>query len=311
MKNRKRNFKYGRSLKHATKKVLLAQFGLGKFQTRNSHYARFCQFITFLKKRNTTNAVYITQVHLDEFADKLQNKVLLGQYAVSYCHNLISSINVVMKAFRADKKLWLSPKSVFGPRNHVRQVAPNLSMSSVFKACRDIERQGHCNIAILIMLARLFGLRLKEAILIDAKNALEQAQNLGKIDVRKGTKGGRGKNVERWVFVNKKGLIALKIAAKVQADKNSFIPSEEKLITFYRRIHRVALPILKYYQITKIHDLRASYVCQRYSEELTTDAPIISGVKEQKSEKIIEAKKKISSEIGHAREYVISSYCGR
>ena len=45
---------------------------------------------------------------------------------------------------------------------------------------------------------------------------LRQARELGQIDVREGTKGGRGKEIERWVPVSGRGRSALAEAIRVR-----------------------------------------------------------------------------------------------
>jgi len=309
MKMQKRNFGFGRSIKYAAKQALKFLKG-ERYSTIASHCHRFNLFADFCNKHSTSNAIYITLEHFEFYVSSLQNKVVRGDLSTSYAHNLVSSINVVMYAFRRDSNIWLSPKTLFGPRCHIRQIAPCTSYLKVRLACRKIEELAGNDIAILVWLARTLGLRLKEAILLDATLALKQAITMGHVDVRKGTKGGRGKKVQRLVPVNKRILFTLKIAVIAQGHRNSFIPENEKLITFYRRIHRIALPILKEFSVNKIHDLRAAYTCDRYEDVLGIQAPVITGVSPVKTDDLIEGKRKISLELGHVREYVIDSYCG-
>jgi len=306
---KKRNYGFGRSLEYAAKRALQDYIG-ERYGTIASHINRFRLFGVFCKINNTTNAVYITIELLESYSTQLQNKVLLGEISVAYAHNLVSSINVVMKAFRRDKSIWLSPKTLFGPRCHIRQVAPNLSLVALKNACKKIREIAGPEIALIVLLSRLIGLRLKESILLDAKKALKQALTTGFVDVRRGTKGGRGRKVERLVKVNKRIIWALKMAVEVQRDRNTFIPSNEKLITFYRRIHRCALPILKQFDIRNIQEQRSSYACVRYNSILGWQAPVIRGIKEIKTEEVREARRQISYELGHTREYVLDSYCG-
>ena len=306
----KRNYGYGRNLKFAAKQALKSYKGV-RYSANSSHISRFSHFATFCKQHNTSNAVYISQSMFENYANVIQKKVNTGQFSTAYAHNLISSVNVVMYAFKRDKSIWLSPLSLFGPKNHVRQIAPNMSFFATKFACREIQIKYGDRIALIIWLARLLGLRLKEAILLDAKNALKQAKKYQFVDIRKGTKGGRGKKVSRLVDVNQRIVFALKLAVIVQSKQRSFIPENEKLITFYRRIHRCAIPILTNYDIQKIHDLRAAFACDEYEKQVGVQAPVISGVKVNKTAEIKEQLKHVSNKLGHGREYVIDSYCGR
>lgn len=309
MKNPRRNFGYGKKITYAAKRALQKLLG-EKFSTIANHVARFSMFANFCKKYQTTNAVFITQDLFELYAAKTRARVINGTISVSYAHNLISSVNVVMNAFRRDNQIWLSPKKLFGPRCHIRQIAPNMSLPTVRLACREIQKNAGSDIAMIIWLARILGLRLREAILIDAKTALKQAKKNGFVDIRRGTKGGRGRRVERLISSNKRIIFALELAVIIQGKRNSFIPKDEKLITFYRRIHRVALPILKDFDIDKIHDLRAAFACTRYKQLLGIDAPVISGVPVDKTDVVLNALKQISHEMGHVRVEIIASYCG-
>jgi hypothetical protein len=286
MKNLKRNYGKGKSLKYAAKQALKEIKG-NRFSTLDTHCHRFNLFANFCQKNNTNNAVYISQYLFEKYSLIIMDRVLVGNISTHYAHNLISSINVVMHAFRRDKCIWLSPKELFGPRCHERKVAPNLSLVSVKLACKKIRDKVGDDIALLIWIARILGLRLKEAILIDAKKSLKQAKNKGHVDIRKGTKGGRGKKVERLIESNKRIIFALEIAVNIQGKRSSFIPNDEKLITFYRLIHNVALPILKEFDIAKIHDLRAAFACDEYEHELGIEAPVISGESVNKSKRVI------------------------
>lgn len=309
-KNTKRNYGYGRSLNFAAKQALKEYKG-ERYSANASHLARFSRFVVFCKKHQTTNAVYITQTLFELYANVIENRVNAGNLSTAYAHNLISSVNVVMYAFRRDKSIWLSPLSVFGPRNHVRQIAPNMSLIAVRLACREIQSKYSNELALIVWLARILGLRLKEAILLDAKEALKQAKKYNYVDIRKGTKGGRGKKCARLIEVDKRIVFALELAVIVQDKRSSFIPDNEKLITFYRRIHRHVLPTLKKYEIEKIHDLRAAYACSEYEKEVGIEAPVISGTKVKKTAEVKEQLEKVSNKLGHSREYVIDSYCGR
>lgn len=309
MKNLKRNYGYGRSLKYAAKQALKALIG-ARFSTIASHCNRFNLFTDFCKKHNTNNAIYITQELFENYALFVQKRTFIGDISTHYAHNLISSVNVVMHAFRRDKKIWLSPKQLFGPRCHIRKVAPNMSLGDVKLACKKINVEVGSDIALIIWLARILGLRLREAILIDAKKALKQAKKNGFVDIRRGTKGGRGKKVERLIESNKRIVFALNLSALVQGTRKSFIPNDEKLITFYRRIHKVALPILKEFNINKIHDLRAAFACDEYEKELGIVAPVISGTSVKKTDDVKIKLSKVSKKLGHNREYIIDSYCG-
>ena len=254
--NKSKNYGHVRALNYASKEALKDYLGK-RYSTVASHINRTKLFIDFCKKNNVKKAENITNEFLEDYADSLLSKLAKQDISIVYAHNLLSSANVLMSAFRRDNEVWVSPLEYFGPRSNIRTVAPNMNLLDAKSACREISALGEHEIAMLIWLALILGLRLREAILIDAEKAYKQAVKLGHVDIRKGTKGGRGKRVERLIPGDKRIIKALDVARKLQQKKASFISENEKMITFYREVHRVALPILKRHGIQKIHELRA------------------------------------------------------
>jgi hypothetical protein len=187
-----------------------------------------------------------------------------------------------------------------------------MNIDDAKNACREIESSGKSEVAILIWLALILGLRLREAILIDANKAYKQAKKFGHVDIRKGTKGGRGKRVERLIPTDKRIVKALEVASKFQNERASFVPEKQKYITYYREVHRVALPILKRNGIDKIHELRAVFACKQYKKLTGYDAPVVSKKYTKQTEEIRSGMREISHQLGHGedREYVLNSYCG-
>jgi hypothetical protein len=305
------NFGFGGSLKYATKRALKLYFG-NKYSTVNSHINRVKPFLNFCQLNDIKYAEQITQELIEDYAEFLEDKLSNGEMKVSYAHNLLSSVNELMRAIRHNNQIWVSPFKYLGPRSNIRTVAPNMCISDAKLASREVSALGEHEIAILIWLAMLLGLRLREAILIDVKDAYKQAVKFGYVDIRKGTKGGRGKRVERLVSANKLVIKALGVACNIQAERCSFIPENQMLITFYRKVHRVALPILKKYDIKDFNDLRAAFACKEFKKLTGFDAPVISQQYVEQTPEIKDGIKTISHEMGHGKErhYVLNSYCG-
>jgi len=70
------------------------------------------------------------------------------------------------------------------------------------QACAEVLRaQGHAHAAAVVELARELGLRVREASLLNARAALRKAVHHGAVSITQGTKGGRGRRVDRWVPV--------------------------------------------------------------------------------------------------------------
>lgn len=137
---------------------------------------------------------------------------------VSYAQNLIVSANVTLEALRQDKKIRIeSPSSWVGQRQMVRTTPPTGLDFAVIEAVASRLNELHLQrAAVIVWLCRCFGVRLREAVLANLVDWHRQARERGQIDVREGTKGGRGKEVDRWVPVSERGRATLLESARVR-----------------------------------------------------------------------------------------------
>ena len=78
----------------------------------------------------------------------------------------------------------------------MRQEAP-AGMERLQQATSKLREQGEDRVAVVAELAREFGLRFREASLLDARTALNQSTEKGAVNITEGTKGGRGHIVDR------------------------------------------------------------------------------------------------------------------
>ena len=65
-----------------------------------------------------------------------------------------------------------------------------------------LRERDHARVASVVALARDLGLRFREASMLNVREALAQASELVLINITAGTKGGRGREVDRWVPVS-------------------------------------------------------------------------------------------------------------
>jgi hypothetical protein len=162
-------------------------------------------------------------------------------------------------------------------------------------------------------LARATGMRLREAILADLPRLKHEAEQLGKINIQDGTKGGRGgATAPRWITVDDHIREALRYAEQVSPDgsRNLLAPAESYL-DFQQRIIRPAREILHKHNLKGFHELRAAYACKRYEQITHHLAPINGGSCYQIDRHLDrEARVKISYELGHGRIDVVSAYIG-
>ena len=155
-------------------------------------------------------------------------------------------------------------------------------------------------------MAREFGLRSKEAALLNIHKALQEARERGLVTIVDGTKGGRPRTVP--VFQEQQ-LSALANAATLQGAGRSLIPVEQNWKQFRESSLRQGRALLQQVGITGYHDLRAAYACERYQRLTGHLAPVIAGGVVDKHQDRL-AREQISAELGHGRIDVVAEYIG-
>lgn len=151
----------------------------------------------------------------------------------------------------------------------------------------------------------------REACLLDSQSALAQAYALGQIRITKGTKGGYGRRMQRWIPVTEPLLVTLVAAAEAQAGWPNLIPPGLSLAQFMARVNHQWVSTRQAFGLKRLHDLRAAYACERYKEITGHPPPVFAGGKVLVS-KSEDAKARIiiSQELGHNRIDIIAAYIG-
>ncbi|WP_429886456.1 integrase domain-containing protein [Geoalkalibacter halelectricus] len=208
--------------------------------------------------------------------------------------------------------LWISPRKYLGSRVRTRtDPPPGTKRSLVHTAIQLMIAQQAYEESCVVALAREGGLRLREACLLDVGNALTQAKKVGKIRVTRGTKGGYGRFMERWVPVTPTLLKALIFSSKVQGGRSCLVPATKTLIQFSDSVHHQWDKARTTLAIGKIHDLRAAYACDRYAEITGHPAPVLNGGTVVASTSAdLQARLIISNELGHRRVDILAAYIG-
>lgn len=305
-----RNYGYGKMMAYAGHNAL-SDFYKGHYATVATHSDRWALFCAWYKEHGGRDARDVSTETVEAYAQSLRSKMEAGDMALAYAVNLVSSVNVTMRALRGDRRVWLSPRSAFGSRTAIRAAAPaGLLRERVLAAAQALRTIGEDRSAVILELARLFGCRMREAALIDARTALRQAQRFGRIDIRKGTKGGRGHFVERWVSVTEDGYGALERAASLQGKHTSLIPPDQDWRAFRAHVHAVALPMLRSFGLSTIHDLRAAWACELYETETGSVAPCIVGDHSAPKAVDWQARERIAKGLGHSRIDITGAYVG-
>jgi hypothetical protein len=307
----RRNFGYGKTLAWAGKNALRDRYGEGHFASQAAHVARWNQFAKFARSSGVRDARDVTLDLVRLYASTLASQVERSAMSVRYAQNLVSTVNVVLETLRGDRRLRLSPATLVGRRVDRRTNAPaSLDRRIVDEHIRRLEHRGHTRVAVVVALARELGLRFREASLLDAKTALREARATGEILVRRGTKGGRGKEIERRVPVTQRALVVLIRAAELQADNRNIIPPGTSYRGWRNQAYGVCRGAGDTVALSGFHDLRAAYACERYQELGGAPAPTVVGERRAPKEADRAARRVIAQELGHGRIEVVASYVG-
>jgi integrase len=221
-----------------------------------------------------------------------------------------------MAALRGDQYVKLpSPSEALGmQRTGVRHSVPQGQDREQVKQIVDaLCRNNQQRAAAIVLLARATGMRLREAILADLPRLSREANDLGRINIQDGTKGGRaGASAPRWIAVVEHVRGALGFAQQASpAGSRNLIAPHESYQSVLQEIVRPARDILHAHNLKGFHELRAAYACERYERITQHHSPINGGKCYQLDQRLDrEARRQISYELGHGRIDVVAAYIG-
>ncbi len=314
-----RNFGYGRQLSYAGPQALKDMFGGGHYGTVKAHSGRWQAFVKWCRSEQgpgINDARQIDRKVLANYAAYLRDAVECGSLAISTAQNRLSSVNRTMAALRGDQYVKLpSPSKALGmQRTGIRHSMPQGQDHEQVKQIVDaLCRHHHLRAAAIALLARATGMRLREAILADLPRLSREANDLGRINIQDGTKGGRtGSSAPRWIAVDEHVRGALGFAGQVSpAGSRNLIAPNENYLNLLQQIIRPARDILHAHNLKGFHGLRAAYACERY-EQITQHRAPVNGGHCCKLDRSLdrEARKQISFELGHGRIDVVAAYIG-
>jgi integrase len=314
-----RNFGYGRQLSYAGPQALKDMFGGGHYGTVKAHCDRWQAFVKWCRSEqgpDINDARQIDRKVLADYAAYLRDLVRRGDLAVSTAQNRLSSVNRTMAALRGDQYVKLpSPSKALGmQRTGIRHSVPQGQDREQVKQIVDVLcSQNLLRAAAIVLLARATGMRLREAILADLPRLSREANDLGRINIQDGTKGGRaGATAPRWIAVDNHIRGALGSAWQASpADSRNMIAPHESYRKFLKEIIRPTRDILHAHNLKGFHELRAAYACERYEQITQHRAPINGGHCHQLDRNLDrEARRQISYELGHGRIEVVAAYIG-
>jgi hypothetical protein len=305
-----RNFGFGRQIAYAGHRALETIYQ-GHFATVAAHSNRWRQVSQWCREQGIRDAREISLGVLHVYAEDLADQVEQGEMAVAYAQNLLSTCNVVLSALRGDRSVRIAPAAVVGRRTAIRTTPPaGLAWDLVLAAAGALLERGHHRAATVVMLARYFGLRMREASRLDLQGAHAQALQSGCIAITEGTKGGRGRERERLIPVSDTAASWLAPVRHQQGAARNIIPAGMAWITFCRHLHAVVGPVFHQHSLVGLHDLRAGYACDRYAYLTGHPAPCVVGRRQADKDTDQAARVVIADELGHGRIDVVGAYVG-
>ncbi len=307
-----RNYGYGKALAWAGKNALKDRYGEGHYGTVAAHMERWKCFVNFLKgKCDIKDARDIEKEHIAHYGYYLKQQVKAGTMKVAYAQNLLSSVNVVLSILRSDNQLTVSPSQIVGKRTVVREYSPRtVEHTQLSKALQILASKNERYVLLIAALCREFGLRFKEASLLNVPRALKQSRTDGRINITVGTKGGRGKHADRWIPVTLQGLKLLKQIHKELGNHKNLIPELLNYIQWRNHAYSQWRIATVETDIRGFHDLRAAYACERYQQITGSSAPVINGRRAAPKALDHKARSIIALELGHNRINVLVAYIG-
>lgn len=316
----KRNFGKGRSLGYAVKVALDDHYSReSHFNTRATHKQRAVTFVKFCLNHRVRDARDIDRNFMLRFGEYVRERIIGefrwagdqvdSQISVAYGHNLISTANIVMRAFRGDDLLKISGHEVLGVcRKSVRTREIQADIVDAKYAADEAIASGFDRGAAVILLARTFGVRVREAILQDLDRMKLELKKTGEAAILEGCKGGR-KSRDRTVKANEQRLEALSYAIEVRPRGSRNLLSEtDSVKSFLLRELNPCRRLLKRAGIPTFHELRAAFAQDIYEEILDGPSPLKAPVRELVLDRT--AREEVSRQLGHNRISVASSYIG-
>jgi hypothetical protein len=184
---------------------------------------------------------------------------------------------------------------------------------SINEAISILNESGYKRGSAIIRLVRHFGLRLREAVLMDLDRCWIEYKKTGFVTILEGTKGGR-KCDSRNIPVNPEGVKALEYARKVRPEGSKNILSankeDESLKDFLCSEVKKVRSILKRYEIVNIREIRVYFMIEYFEKVTGLPAPVVDQSTLLNEELLKLGWTEVARVAGHNRMSVARSYVG-
>ena len=316
----KRNYSYGKKLSEAIHRALDRHYGSDShFNTRATHKRRSAVFVRYCKRRGMNDARKIDREFILQFGAYIKAR-LNGDYdwpdgsvdekiSVAYAHNAISTVNTIMRAFRGDNALKASAREILGVcRQSVRTKEIQADVVDAKYAANLAIAAGFERGAALILLARAWGMRVRECILQDLGRMKREIEVTGEAAILEGCKGGR-KAKDRTIKANEFRMEALKYAIEVRPEGSRNLLSETDTVkSFLMKEVNPCRQFLLSSGIPHFVELRAGFAQDIYEEAMGGPSPLKAPIRDKIMDRI--AREDVARQLGHNRVSVASSYVG-
>jgi len=316
----KHNFGKGRQLGYAVKQALDDHYSrVSHYSTRATHKQRAVTFVQFCRRHCVKDAREIDREFVLSFGQYVRQRIegeylwpdggVDAQISVAYGHNLVSTVNVIMRAFRGDNVLKVSGKDVLGVcRKSVRTREIQADVVDTKDAADRAIVAGFERGSAVILLARAWGMRVREAILADLDRMMREIKRTGEAAILEGCKGGR-QSRDRRIRANEFRMEALRFAIEVRPKGSTNLLSETDTVKrFLLRELNPCRSILKQAGVPTFQELRAGFAQDVYEEILAGPSPLKQPIRDKVMDRI--AREEVSKQLGHNRISVASSYIG-
>lgn len=270
----------------------------------------FKQFSAFARDNGVRQLEFVTRDLVVRYGENLADRVSNHEIGQGQAQNAVSAINTVMRLATLGEWKSVSPTKECGidQRSAIRETPPTgLDRVPLERGLSALSERG----AAIAELARELGLRAKEASLLNAQTALREAQTRGVVSVTDGTKGGRPREVP----INPQNLehatrqlAALERAADVQGTARAVMPPDQNWKQWREGGLRETRETLQQHGISRLHDLRSAYACERYQQLTGHAAPCLGDHAPRELDRA--ARLQIAHELGHGRVIITNSYLG-
>jgi hypothetical protein len=317
---RQKNYGKGESLGYAAN-VALDDFytRASHFNTRATHKQRVKTFVKYCKRQKMRDVRNIDKPFVLLFGAYVKDRLdsdykwpdgsFDKRISIAYAHNLISTVNILMRAFRGDDQLKISGREVLGVcRKGVRTRGIQADVVDTQHAANRAIAAGFERGAAVMMCARAWGMRVREAILQDLDRMQCEILATGEAAILEGCKGGR-KSRDRTIKINEFRQAALDYAVEVRPQGSTNLLSETDTVKrFLLRELNPCRPLLKDAGVPTFHELRAGFAQDIYEEILQGPSPLKQPIRDKVMDRI--ARDEVARQLGHGRRAIAGAYVG-